>query len=51
MMNKSRGPAGAGEMPKNLKKSLGQLASYCKSYFPAIIVAFYLQLQRLFFHL
>lgn len=51
MMNKSRGPAGAGEMPKNLKKSLGQLASYCKSYFPAIIVAVLLAITASVFSL
>ena len=51
MMNKSRGPAGAGEMPKNLKKSLGQLASYCKSYFPAMIVAVLLAITASVFSL
>ncbi len=51
MNNKSRGPAGAGEMPKNLKKSLGQLASYCKSYFPAIIVAVLLAITASVFSL
>lgn len=30
---------GAGEKPKNLKKSFANLISYCKAYIPAVIVA------------
>lgn len=51
MSNKRRGPAGAGEMPKNFKKSLGKLGSYCKPYFPAIIIAVLLAITASVFSL
>lgn len=51
MSNNHRGPVGAGEMPKNFKKSLGKLVSYCKPYFPAIIIAVLLAVAAAVFSL
>lgn len=51
MSNNHKGPAGAGEMPKNFKKSLGNLAVYCKPYFPAIIIAVLLAVAAAVFSL
>lgn len=51
MNNNRRGPAGAGEMPKNFKKSLGRLAAYCKPYFPAIVIAVLLAVAAAVFSL
>lgn len=51
MSNNHKGPAGAGEMPKNFKKSLGRLAAYCKPYFPAIIIAVLLAVAAAVFSL
>lgn len=49
--NKRRGPAGAGETPKNFKKSVGKLAAYCKPYYPAIIIAVLLAVAAAIFSL
>lgn len=51
MSNNHRGPVGAGEMPKNFKKSLGKLVAYCKPYFPAIIIAVLLAVAAAVFSL